>query len=293
MILKERLEEAVELKKNDINSYIWKGPKKEVNGEIMQEVVPLMTATEEQLNRFYNHCWSMLYNTDKENPGRCILMDIIKDQIERCNCELFLRWLESEKKFPRFTFVTTIRNVLDSNKDTITDPEASPISLIVGGCPDEYANLPISLVVEGCIDRLGRLNKKHLTLTFILKQGLWFTPEELKEFTIKNEDGTIKDRIVLVKERLGLKPDAGVYLTPKGLSFNQFQSMITLRSKKYSELTSDQLKTLRNVVLFSLGEEVRFHESQWKERMAQIEKVAEERGITLEKPIEVDPNEQV
>lgn len=292
MILKERLEEAVELKKNDVNSYIWKGPKKEVNGEIMQEVVPLMSATEEQLNRFYKHCWSMLYNTDKQNPGRCILMDIIKDQIERCNCELFLRWLESEKKYPRFTFITTIRNVLDSNKDTIPSPESAPISIIVGGCPDEFANLPISLVMDGAIDRLGRMDKKHLTLTFILKQGLWFTPEELKEFTIKNEDGTIKDRIVLVKERLGLKPDAGVYLTPKGLSFNQLQSMITLRSKKYSELTSDQLKTLRNTVLFSLGEEVRFHAQQWEDRIKQLKAVAEARGIVLEEPEETNPNEQ-
>lgn len=291
MILKERLEEAVELKKSDVNSYIWKGPKKEVNGEIMQEVVPLMSATEEQLNRFYKHCWSMLYNTDKENPGRCILMDIIKDQIERCNCELFLRWLESEKKYPRFTFVTTIRNVLDSNKDSIDNPEKAPISLIVGGCPDEFKNIPIGLVIEACIDRLGKFNKKHLTLTFILKQGLWFTPEELKEFTIKNEDGTIKDRIALVRERLGLKPDAGIYLTPKGLSFSQLQSMITLRSRKYSELTSDQLKTLRNVVLFSLGEEVRFHESQWEDRIAQIKAVAEKRGIVLEEPQEVNPNE--
>lgn len=291
MILKERLEEAVELKKNDLNSFIWKGPKKEVNGEIMQEVVPLMTATEEQLNRFYKHCWSMLYNTDKQNPGRCILMDIIKDQIERCNCELFIRWIESEKKYPRFTFVTTIRNVLDSNKDTMKDPDKLPISTIVGGVPDEFANLPIGLVIESCIDRLGKFNRKHLTLTFILKQGLWFTPQELEEFTIKNEDGTIKDRIALVKERLGLKPDAGVYLTPKGLSFNQLQSMITLRSKKYSELTSDQLKTLRNVILFSLGEEVRFHESQWLERINQIKIIAKERGVELEEPEEVNPNE--
>ena len=157
--------------------------------------------------------------------------------------------------------------------------------------PDYGVFESIEVRIKNLTITKSKFNKKHLTLTFILKQGLWFTPEELKEFTIKNEDGTIKDRIALVRERLGLKPDAGIYLTPKGLSFSQLQSMITLRSRKYSELTSDQLKTLRNVVLFSLGEEVRFHESQWEDRIAQIKAVAEKRGIVLEEPQEVNPNE--
>lgn len=159
--------------------------------------------------------------------------------------------------------------------------------------PDYGVFESIEVRIKNLTITKSKFNKKHLTLTFILKQGLWFTPEELKEFTIKNEDGTIKDRIALVRERLGLKPDAGIYLTPKGLSFSQLQSMITLRSRKYSELTSDQLKTLRNVVLFSLGEEVRFHESQWEDRIAQIKAVAEKRGIVLDEPQEVNPNEQV
>ena len=280
-ILKERLEEAIASKKTDINSFIWKGAKKEVNGELVQEEIKLMDASPEQLEKFYRHCKSMLYNTDKQNPGRYVLIDIIRDQIARCNCELFLRWLEQDKGKPRFNFLSDIRTILDNNKDVITDTKVIPISEIVGGCPDEYKNLSISLVLDGLLDRLGRFNRDHITLTFILKQGLWFTQSELKDLTERNEDGSIRDRAEVVRERLGLKSKVDIRITPKGLNYTQLRAMIMLRSKKYSELTTDQLKTLRNVILFSLIEEARFHADQWEERIAQIEIIAKLKGISL------------
>ena len=283
-IIRERLEEAIASKKADIKSFIWKGEKKEVNGVLTQEEIRLIDADENQLKKFYNHCMSMLYNEDKQNPGRYLLLNIIKDQIERCNCELFLRWLEQEKGKPRFTFLSDIRTILDNNKDSIPDTKSVPISAIVGGCPDEFKDIPISLVIEDCIDRLGYFNKQHITLSFIVKQGLWFTQQELKDLTERNEDGTIKDRIEVVKERLGLKlkPNINLYITPKGLTFGQLKAMLLLRSKKYSELTTDQLKTLRNVILFALSDEVRFHINQWESRITQLKEVAKFKGITLE-----------
>lgn len=283
-IIRERLEEAIASKKADIKSFVWKGEKKEVNGVLTQEEIRLIDADENQLKKFYNHCMSMLYNEDKQNPGRYLLLNIIKDQIERCNCELFLRWLEQEKGKPRFTFLSDIRTILDNNKDSIPDTKSVPISAIVGGCPDEFKDIPISLVIEDCIDRLGYFNKQHITLSFIVKQGLWFTQQELKDLTERNEDGTIKDRIEVVKERLGLKlkPNINLYITPKGLTFGQLKAMLLLRSKKYSELTTDQLKTLRNVILFALSDEVRFHINQWESRITQLKEVAKFKGITLE-----------
>ena len=283
-IIRERLEEAIASKKADIKSFVWKGEKKEVNGVLTQEEIRLIDADENQLKKFYNHCMSMLYNQDKQNPGRYLLLDIIKDQIARCNCELFLRWLEQEKGKPRFTFLSDVRTILDNNKDSIPDTKSVPISAIVGGCPDEFKEIPISLIIDGCIDRLGYFNKQHITLSFIVKQGLWFTQQELKDLTERNEDGTIKDRIEVVKERLGLelKPNINLYITPKGLTFGQLKAMLLLRSKKYSELTTDQLKTLRNVILFALSDEVRFHINQWESRITQLKEVAKFKGITLE-----------
>ena len=221
-IIRERLEEAMASKKIDVKNFIWKGEKKEINGVMTQEEIRLIDADEKQLNKFYNHCMSMLYNQDKQNPGRYLLLDIIKDQIARCNCELFLRWLEQEKGKPRFTFLSDVRTILDNNKENIPDTTNIPISTIVGGCPDEFKEIPISLIIDGCIDRLGYFNKQHITLSFILKQGLWFTQQELKDLTEKNEDGTTKDRVEVVKERLGLiKPGINPYITPKGLNFAQ------------------------------------------------------------------------
>ena len=283
-IIRERLEEAMASKKTDVKNFIWKGEKKEINGVMTQEEIRLIDADEKQLNKFYNHCMSMLYNQDKQNPGRYLLLDIIKDQIARCNCELFLRWLEQEKGKPRFTFLSDVRTILDNNKENIPDTTNIPISTIVGGCPDEFKEIPISLIIDGCIDRLGYFNKQHITLSFILKQGLWFTQQELKDLTEKNEDGTTKDRVEVVKEKLGLiKPGINPYITPKGLNFAQLKAMISLRSKKYSELTTDQLKTLRNIILFALSDEVRFHINQWEARISQLQEVAKLKDITLEK----------
>ena len=40
-IIRERLEEAMASKKTDIKSFIWKGRKQEINGEIVQEEIRL------------------------------------------------------------------------------------------------------------------------------------------------------------------------------------------------------------------------------------------------------------
>lgn len=66
--------------------------------------------------------------------------------------------------------------------------------------------------------------------------------------------------------------------------------MILLRSKKYSELTTDQLKTLRNIILFSLIDESRFHANQWEERLRQIEIIADLKGISLDDEVSKDNN---
>ena len=51
--------------------------------------------------------------------------------------------------------------------------------------------------------------------------------------------------------------------------------MLSLRpNKKYRELTTMQLETLRNRILFILEETVGKHIDAWQIRMAQLEKVA-------------------
>lgn len=279
-MMKEKLVAAIAKKNNDVNTFVWKGRKIEVNEQYVQEEKKLMDCSEQELKSFYNHCESMLYNDNKEYPGRYVVLNIIKDQRERCNTELFLRWLEQDKGIPRFTFLPSLRAFLDNNTDI--DPKETFISeALVGDCPAEFARLPIELVLEGCLDKLGKFVKQHITPAFIFRQGLWFTQQESKELTEKTDKGEYREKAEVAKERLGLKSTVNLYMTPKGLSFTQLRAMVNLKSKKYSELTSIQLETLRNRILFSLEDEIKFHISQWETRKNQIKMVCDAKGYTL------------
>lgn len=302
-VIADKFAEAMNAKNNDIKNFIWKGAKRIVNGEKVQSEIRLVDATPEQLCEFYAHCKSMLYSEDKINPGRYVLLDIIRDQRTKCNAELFLRYLEGGNaengrvRYPRFTYLQALRDFLNMNKEALPKevwPETS-ITVATNGIPEEFANLTIETVLDACLDILGVFEKKHITTNFLTKLGLWFEPQEMKDLTEKDpETGKNRDRLEVIKERLNLKnvdikpnpnrPSAPyLRLNPKGLNYSEFRSMVTLKSKKYSDMTTDQLVTLRDKVLFHLEDEVSFHASQWETRMKQIEKVADSKGIKLEK----------
>lgn len=289
-VLGDKFVEAINAKNNDIKTFVWKGAKELVNGEKVQNEIRLVDATPEQLNKFYTHCKSMLYSNDKVNPGRYVLLDIIKEQRAKCNAELYLRYLEDgnpengRDRYPRFQYLQDLKAFLNNNKELFPREVLSEtlITETTTGIPAEFSDLSIDLVLDACLDTLGRFEKKHITLNFITKMGLWFEPQEMKDLTEKDETtGKVRDRLEVIKERLNLKSSTKLRLDPKGLNYCEFRAMILLKSKKYSALNTDQLLALRNKVLFRLEEEVAFHASQWETRMDQIRKVAESRGIVL------------
>lgn len=274
MSLKEKLTEALNKKENDINSFVWKGKKSDKKG---QSEVKMVDCTVDELKSFLRHCDSMLYNNSNDNPGRYLLLETITEQRDKCNAELFIRWMVSEKETPKYVFLTSLRECLNNNPQI--DPKTTPIELIVGGCPTEYKSIPISVVIDGCMDTLGKFDKRHLTLTFILKQGVWLSSDELKKVD-KTKDF---DTLTYVRQVLGLIGNPlDLRISPKGLSLSQMQSMVSLRSKKYSELSILQLETLRNRVLFSLENEVRFHIKQWENRKKQIKLVLQSKGVNID-----------
>lgn len=286
-VMKEKLMEAIEAKNNDIKSFVWKLARK---SDGTQEEIKLVDATPEQLNKFYKHCKSMLYSTDKLNPGRYVLLKIIEEQRNKCNVELFLRKLESgsicadNKPYPRHLYIQDIRAYMNAHKNEFPSNELKNISIssISGGLPREFGRISIEDVLDGGLDQLGWFDNKHITFSFILNMGVYLTPSELKEFDEKDSDGNPRKKPELIKERLGLKPSVELVVKPTGLNFNELRAMINLKPKKYSELTTDQLTVLRNKVLFRLENEVLFHIEQWEERIRQLKLVAESRGITLE-----------
>lgn len=262
------------------NNYVWKGRKvRNDDGETTQEVVNLMDASEEQLKRFYAHCNSMLYNPDHKNPGRRPLLVIIQQQKNQCGAELFLREQESLGN-SRYSILESVNKIIRDSGITQEELKHLKLDTFIN-VPSQYADLPIKLVQDGCLQKLGKFDRSHITLTFILKQGLRLTPEEEKELTEYDEKGNQIPYVDVVRQKQNIGDHMKIKMNPKGLTYAQLRAMLSLKPRNYSELTIEQLRTLRNRILFSLEDDVLFHINQWEERIGQIVEVAEIRGINL------------
>lgn len=280
-LLEERLKEAINKKNTDLNSFVWKGMKNlDNNGKYVQDEIKLIDLNIEQLIDCYNHCKKMLFNKDSLNPGRYLVLEIISDQKDKCGVELFLRYVDQEHGYSRFSLMNTITNFLTVNKEVFKNSKPL-LKDMFSSIPNEFENLSLNLIIDGCLDRLGAFNKKHITRTFILKQGIWLTPSESKELL---KDNTFKgaDVLAVIKENLNIKDVERLSINSRGINYSQMRAMLNLKpNKKYKDLTSIQLETLRNRILFDLEETVKNHIFSWERRMEEIELVANHKGIKL------------
>jgi hypothetical protein len=279
-MIQEKLQAA--LNNKELNNYIWKYAKQTINNEVMQPIKKLIDMTEPELKNCYDYCNAMLYNENSTTPGRFQLLNIVQEQRLKCNTVLFLRWLETEHNIPTYSFLESLHNFVNLNREAYSDIKSQPIKIVFNDeLPAEYDKIPISTVIDGCLDRLGKYSKQGITLPFIAKLGIWFTSEESQDLTELDSHGKIKDKLELIKERHFLKATTKLHFSPKGLSYKQFRAMINLRSKKYSELTTEQLETLRNVILFSLEDEIHKHIDFWNSKKNEINKVAISKNYKL------------
>lgn len=290
-VLGDKLGEALSAKANDINNFVWKGPK--VNG--VQEEIRLVDADFYQLQKFYNHCNEMLYNKDSKYPGRVVLKDIVQDQIQRCRAELLIRWLRSEKQYTTTNCLEDLRAIISNNKEELTQEviKTYAIGNIMNGLPIEFERVPISLVMDACLDSLGVLDNSHLTLNFIVKMGLWFTPQEMQKPVTEGglykkdpETGKAVNRLEVVTKELRLNPSISLRIDNTGLSYAEFRSMCRLKRDKYANLTSDQLRLLSNKVLYRFQDQCEMQAKQWQDKIAEILKVAESKGWDVTRNID-------
>ena len=290
-VLGDKLGEALSAKANDINNFVWKGPK--VNG--IQEEIRLVDADFYQLQKFYNHCNEMLYNKDSKYPGRVVLKDIVQDQIQRCRAELLIRWLRSEKQYTTTNCLEDLRAIISNNKEELTQEviKTYAIGNIMNGLPIEFERVPISLVMDACLDSLGVLDNSHLTLNFIVKMGLWFTPQEMQKpvsegglYKKDPETGKAVNRLEVVTKELRLNPSISLRIDNTGLSYAEFRSMCRLKRDKYANLTSDQLRLLSNKVLYRFQDQCEMQAKQWQDKIAEILKVAESKGWDVTRNID-------
>ena len=166
------------------------------------------------------------------------------------------------------------KEALKNYKPTVDD--------VFSGVPDEFTKIPLNLIIDGCLDRLGTFNKKHITRAFILKQGIWLTPSESRDLIENDENGNVRDRLEVIRERLNIKEVEKLYINSRGLSYTQMRAMLNIKpNKKYMDLTTVQLETLRYRILFNLEETVKDHITSWERRMEEIEMVAEAKGYRL------------
>ena len=115
-------------------------------------------------------------------------------------------------------------------------------------------------------------------MTFITKMGLWFTKQEESELKCSSN----VERLKLAKERLHLAEKLVLRFSEKGLSYHEMRAMLILPKKqKYSDMTTEQLLTLRNKILLRLSKEIDGHIFSWRRLQKQIETVARSKGIDL------------
>lgn len=280
-LIEEKIKEAISKKSTDIHSFEWKGMKViDENGKYKQESKKLVDMTTSELGSCYDHCKKMLFNKEPQNPGRYLVLELIAEQKDKCGAELFLRYIDQNHGLSRFSLMNTLTDFLSKNKAVFKDVKPL-LKDMFSSIPSEFENLPVGLIIDGCLDRLGAFNKKHITRTFILKQGVWLTPTESKEL-LSGEHNQEIDRLKIIRENLGIKDVEKLYINSRGINYTQMRAMLNLKpNKKYVDLTTNQLETLRNRILFSLEEEVKNHIISWERRMEEIEMVAEFNNIKL------------
>lgn len=281
-LIAEKLKEAIDKKGVDLNSFIWKGNKTlDAAGKYKQSEKKLMTMTEFELNECYDHCKTMLFNKDNINPGRYLVLETIADQKDKCGAELFLRYVDQKNNLSRFTLLGMITEFLKNNNEVFKNYKPT-VGDMFSSIPNEFIKIPLNLLVDGCLDRLGVFNKKHITRTFILKQGIWLTPTESKELVEEELTGEVRDRLEVIRERLSIKELEKLYVNSKGLNYTQMRAMLNIKpTKKYIDLTTAQLETLRNRILFNLEETVKDHILAWEKRMEEIEMVSNYKGFRI------------
>lgn len=224
----------------------------------------------------------MLYNAYPWSPGKYVVRENIHKTWDACNAELFVRYLLHDCD----TDIKTKKDILDyinsqrsSHEEDILNES---ISVLFNGLEPIFEKVTVSRLMDACFDKLDILNKKMITDKFILAQGIWLTDNEKVELTEVDSNGRVRNRMEVIKERLCLNPDIKLRVSPTGLSFSEFRSLVQLTSlPKITSLSTIALKTLRDKILLLLDNDLNYHINKWNTLMSNIQRVAEARNISL------------
>lgn len=270
-----KLKEAILAKDNDINSMMWKAK----NGS----EVRLMDLSQSELKKCFKHCEQMLYNKDVYKPGKFVIRNNIQKCWDSCNAVLFSRFLYYEVQDSN---IKTNKDLLDfiNHQRRYRDVSVDDyITVLFDNVPPIFEKIKVGKLMDVCFDKLDVLNRKMITDSFIISQGIWLTDSEKWDLTEYDDEGNLRNRMDVIKERLCLNPDIKLRVNPTGLSYSEFRALVQLPAlPKIADLPTIALKTLRDKVLLLLDNDLDYHINKWTKLLNNVQRVAEYKNWSLE-----------
>lgn len=271
--LNRAIETSKERARTDINNLVWKYK----NGTSKR----LMDMDQDELQKCYDHCNSMLYSKTKTTPGKYVIKQIINRTYENVNAELFMRYILHEVNLEMFKTNKDLFDFIIAQKSSLNLKDSDYVTTIFTSVPTIFEKVTIDRLLSACFDKLDALNRKIISDKFIVSQGIWLTNEEKKELQ-EFVDGKQRDFMDVIKERLILNNSLKLRIDRKGLSYNEFRSLVKLdQYPKISSLPTATLTLLRDKILLLLDYDVEYHIAKWENLMSNIKKVAEKKNFVL------------
>ena len=271
--LNRAIETSKERARTDVNNLVWKYK----NGTSKR----LMDMDQDELQKCYDHCNSMLYSKTKTTPGKYIIKQIINRTYENVNAELFMRYILHELTLEMFKTNKDLFDFIIAQKSSLNLKDSDYVTTIFTNVPTIFEKVTIDRLLSACFDKLDALNRKIISDKFIVSQGIWLTNEEKKELQ-EFVDGKQRDFMNVIKERLILNNSLKLRIDRKGLSYNEFRSLVKLdQYPKISSLPTATLTLLRDKILLLLDYDVEYHIAKWENLMSNIKKVAEKKNFVL------------
>lgn len=271
--LNKAIETSKERARTDINNLVWKYK----NGTSKR----LMDMDQDELQKCYDHCNSMLYSKTKTTPGKYVIKQIINRTYENVNAELFMRYILHEVNLEMFKTNKDLFDFIIAQKSSLNLKDSDYVTTIFTSVPTIFEKVTIDRLLSACFDKLDALNRKIISDKFIVSQGIWLTNEEKKELQ-EFVDGKQRDFMDVIKERLVLNNSLKLRIDRKGLSYNEFRSLVKLdQYPKISSLPTATLTLLRDKILLLLDYDVEYHIAKWENLISNIKKVAEKKNFVL------------
>ena len=270
----DKLVQAFDNKENDINRWVWKMS----NGN----EVRMLDLTPEQIQHNYTHVLEMLNNKDPYHPGVQRKRDQVRRMWDCANTELLLRHILYDYNIEGLRTNKDLLDYISAHKQTNGLKNSDYVTSIFNGLNDCHKKITIDDLLAACLDSLPAFNKRLISDKFILSLGIWFTEQEKKDLTEYTSDGKYRNRKDVIKERLLLNPNVEIRFNSKGLTYSEFRSLLRIEGHpKFSTMTTDVLKLLRDKVLLLLDQDLEYHIQKWSILKEKLEIVASYKGLKL------------